>query len=260
MNTLFRLKDFVRYRHKAGTAFRVHSPFAYAFYTEVVRSKQKFPEALVAAEQIRKTCLHSPEKIFVNDLGTGGLSKPSERKIKDIMRRYAGSQKDAFLLYRMVNYLKPATILELGTSLGISSIYMALANQNIPLTTIEGCPKTAAAARKNFEKLSLNINLICGNLDEVLPAALKKMQVAGLVYFDGNHTKEATLRYFDECLNYTDSQSVFVFDDIHWSPGMYEAWTTLCAHPKVTISMDLYRLGIVFFNKKISKQHYVLKY
>ncbi len=260
MNTLFRLKDFVRYRHKAGTAFQVHSPFAYAFYTEVVRSKQKIPETLVAAEQIRKTCLHSPEKIFVNDLGTGGLSKPSERKIKDIMRRYAGSKKDAFLLYRMVNYLKPATILELGTSLGISSIYMALANQNIPLTTIEGCPKTAAAASKNFEKLSLNINLICGNLDEVLPASLKKMQVAGLVYFDGNHTKEATLRYFDECLNYTDSQSVFVFDDIHWSPGMYEAWTTLCAHPKVTISMDLYRLGIVFFNKKISKQHYVLKY
>ncbi|HQI69104.1 MAG TPA: class I SAM-dependent methyltransferase [Bacteroidales bacterium] len=205
MNTLFRLKDFLHYKHKAGTAFNVHSPFAYAFYTEVVRSKQKIPKALVAVEQIRKTYLHSPEKIFVNDLGTGIFSKPSQRKIRDIMRKYSSSKKDAFLLFRMVQYLKPSTILELGTSLGVSAMSMAMANKNIRLTTIEGCPQTASLAKKNFEKLSLNINLVVGDFDEVLPAILKKLQITGLVFFDGNHTKEATWKYFEGCLKYTNS-------------------------------------------------------
>lgn len=260
MNTAFRLKEFIRYKAHAGSAFKVHSPFAYSFYTMVIQSKQKFPKELFAAEEIRKSCLQSSEYIVVNDLGTGNLTKPAERKISDIMRQYANAKKDVFLLHRIVKHVKPSHILELGTSLGISAIYMSLANKEIPVTTIEACPQTAATARSNFEKLSLNIELLIGNIDEVLAPTLHKIHVVGLVFFDGNHTKEATLRYFNECLKFIDKNSVFIFDDIYWSPEMKDAWNEICAHPEVSTSIDLYRLGIVFFDKKIAKQHFVLKY
>jgi len=260
MNNAFRIREFIRYKINAQSEYKIHSPFAFDFYTRVVISKQKLPECLLEVEKIRKECLRSSEMIAVTDLGTGAGTKPQERKIKDIMRQYSNTKMDAFLLYRIVNYLKPAQILELGTSLGTSTMYMSLADKKIPVTTIEACPQTAEVARRNFEKLSLNIKLIVGNFDDVLIPTLKKTGVPGIVFFDGNHTKEATLRYFEVCLQFIGERSVFVFDDIYWSPGMKEAWKIIVSHPEVRTSMDLYRLGIVFFDKKIAKQHFVLKY
>ncbi|HNW70382.1 MAG TPA: class I SAM-dependent methyltransferase [Bacteroidales bacterium] len=199
MNNAFRIREFIRYKLKAQSEYKIHSPFAYDFYTKVVISKQKLPECLLEVEKIRKECLRLPEKIAVTDLGTGAGIKPAERKIQDIMRRYSNSKKDAFLLYRMVKYLKPSQILELGTSLGISTMYLSMADKQIPVTTIEACTQTAELARKNFEKLSLPVNLILGDLNQILIPTLKKTGVPELVFFDGNHTKEATLQYFDAC-------------------------------------------------------------
>ncbi len=260
MITVFRLKEFFRYKIQAKSEFKIHSPFAYDFYTKVIRSKQKFPEELIVVEKIRKNACRSSAYIVVSDFGTGKLTKPAERKISDIIRHYTNSKKDAYLLYRIVQYVKPYQILELGTSLGISAMYMSLADTHIPVTTIEACPQTAAAARSHFEKLSLDIDIVIGNFDEVLMPTLNKTKGAGLIFFDGNHTKEATLRYFFECLKFADERSVFVFDDIYWSPGMKEAWNEIWNHPEVRTSIDLHRLGIVFFDKKIAKQHFVLKY
>jgi len=260
MNNAFRIREFIRYKLKAQSAFKVHSPFAYDFYTSVVISKQKLPDGLQNVEKIRKECLRSSEKITVTDLGTGAGVKPVERKIQDIMRQYSNSKKDAFLLYRMVKNLRPSQILELGTSLGISTMYLSMADKQIPVTTIEACPQTAEVASRNFEKLSLSVNIVIGNLNHVLIPTLEKTGVQEFVFFDGNHTKEATLQYFDACVQYIDDRSVFVFDDIYWSPGMKEAWEIIISHPEVRTSMDLYRLGIVFFDKKIAKQHFVLKY
>lgn len=260
MHTAFRIREFINYLFIAKSEYKIHSPFAFNFYTKAIHSKQNFPEELLKIEKIRKACLQSKAIISVNDFGTGAQSKPQERKISRIMRLYSNSKKDAFLLYRIVRFLKPSQILELGTSLGISTMYMSMADNEIPVTTIEACPQTAAKAQHNFKELSLNIKLINGNFDEVLSEVLMKTGPPGLVFFDGNHTKEATLRYFKECLQFADENSVFVFDDIYWSPGMKEAWNEICAHLQVRLSIDLYRLGIVFFDKKIAKQHFVLKY
>ncbi|HOY32511.1 MAG TPA: class I SAM-dependent methyltransferase [Bacteroidales bacterium] len=260
MHTVFRIREFLRYKFRAQSEYKIHSPFVYEFYTQVIRSNQRLPKTLSDIEKIRKACFKSAKSIIVNDRGTGGASKPFERRISDIMRQYANPPKDVFLLYRMIKYLKPGQILELGTSLGISAMYMSVADKSIPLTTIEACPQTAAAARSNFEKLSLNIDLVVGDFDEQLSPVLKNIKKNCLFFFDGNHTREATLRYFDQCLQYIDDKSVFIFDDIYWSPEMKDAWNEIAAHPKVITSIDLFRLGIVFFNKKIAKQHFILKY
>lgn len=260
MHTAFRIREFIKYLFTAQSEYKIHSPFAFDFYTKVIRSKQNFPEELFKIEKIRKTCLQSDAIISVNDFGTGAENKTIERKISEIMSRYSNSKKDTFLLYRIVRFLKPSQILELGTSLGISTMYMSMANTGIPVTTIEACPQTAAKAQNNFKELSLNINLINGNFDDVLSEVLKEIGTPGFVFFDGNHTKEATLRYFNECLQFAGEKSVFVFDDIYWSPGMKDAWNIISADPQVRLSIDLYRLGIVFFDKKIAKQHFVLKY
>ena len=256
----FRIKEFIKYRLRAQSEFKIHSPYAYDFYTKAVKTKQKFPDELRKVEEIRNIHLKSLSFIQVNDLGTGSATKPIDRRVSEIMKHYSAPKKDAFLLYRLVKNLRPANIIELGTSLGISAMYMSMADRNVKVVTIEGCPNTAALAQENFNKLSLNIELIEGDFSEMLGQVLNKIKTPGLVYFDGNHTKKNTLSYFQSCLQFAGENSVFVFDDIYWSPDMKEAWNEIVENRQVSLSIDLYHFGIVFFNKKMAKQHFVLKY
>ncbi|MEI6854084.1 MAG: class I SAM-dependent methyltransferase, partial [Bacteroidota bacterium] len=138
--------------------------------------------------------------------------------------------------------------------------YMAKAVEKARMITIEGCPETARLAKQNFDKAGLAIDLLVGSIDTVLPEFLGNGFPLDFVFFDGNHTCEATLRYFEMCLMHSNERSVFVFDDIYWSAGMKKAWQSIVSHPRVTLSIDLYKMGIVFFKKNSAKQHFVLKY
>jgi predicted O-methyltransferase YrrM len=137
---------------------------------------------------------------------------------------------------------------------------MAKAAGDAKIYTIEGCSETAFLAKQNFNKTCPDINLFIGNIDKVLPELLHDNFKPEFVFFDGNHTMEATLRYFKLCLPYAGEKTVFVFDDIYWSAGMKKAWIKIISNPGIDISIDLFRLGIVFFKKNSAKQHYVLKY
>jgi predicted O-methyltransferase YrrM len=256
----FRIIAYIKFFFKAKSAFAIHAPFAYDFYTKVIKSAQKLPNTLQEVEDLRFTFLKSEEIIRVTDFGTGASNSGSERKVSHIAHSYANDKKDAYLMYRMVQFLQPECIIELGTSLGFTSLYMAKASPGAVIYTIEGCPETARLAKQNFDRAELTIHLLTGNIDNVLPDLLAKKVTPGFVFFDGNHTKEATLRYFELCLQCADEKSVFVFDDIYWSEGMMEAWQEIVAHPAISLSMDLFKLGIVFFKKNSAKQHYVLKY
>jgi predicted O-methyltransferase YrrM len=256
----FRIIEFIRYFFKARSKFGIHAPFAYDFYTKVFRQDKSETETFGEIEDIRKSLLRSGETIHVKDFGTGAKNESPHRRVSKIARSYANSGKDALLLYRIIRYVNPSAILELGTSLGFTTLYMAKAAGDTPVYTIEGCPETARLAKQNFDKCGLNIKLMVGNIDQVLPELLEKNYKPGFVFFDGNHTKEATLRYFTLCCQQADEKSVFVFDDIYWSSGMKEAWLTIISHPEVVLSIDLFRLGIVFFKKNSAKQHFVLKY
>lgn len=201
--------------------------------------------------------------IPITDFGAGSrLNLSQERKVSAIAKSSLKPKKYSQLLFRMVNYFQPSFVLELGTSLGITSSYLASGNNNAKVITMEGSPHVAAIARKNFEWLQLkNISVIEGNFDETLPKLISSTQTADFVFIDGNHRKEPTIRYFEQLLPKISSNSIFIFDDIHWSKEMEEAWETIKQHDAVTLSIDLFFIGIIFFRKEQKeKQHFTIRF
>lgn len=259
MKKVFFLFRYLKYLFTSKTAHGIHSPFVFELYNEVISKKSRY-YAFDKIEQLREKMLISHASINVKDLGTGTSRK---KVIREIAERSVKNSKYGQLLFRIVHFFKPVAILELGTSLGISTSYLASANQNAKVVTIEGCPTTAGEAKKNFESLGLsNIECLVGDFDAVLPAALSLLQFASshLIFFDGNHRKKPTLKYFTECLKSANANSVFVFDDIHWSEEMEEAWEEIKQHPKTSVTIDLFFIGLVFFHKKQAKEHFVIRY
>jgi predicted O-methyltransferase YrrM len=199
----------------------------------------------------------------VNDLGAGSmLTKSNLRRVSSICRNTSKSRKIALLLHRMVAKYQPATVIELGTSLGISTAYLASGNPKGHVVTMEGSPNIAALASKNFEKLGLaNIEIRKGSFDDLLPQQLQGGTNIDFVFIDGNHREEPTLRYFNWLMSAPKSSTILVFDDIHWSPGMEAAWNKIQADPRVRMTIDLFFVGIVLFREEFKvKQDFVIRY
>ncbi|SHM89265.1 Methyltransferase domain-containing protein [Chitinophaga jiangningensis] len=253
---------YLRYYFTAGNRHDVHSPFVFSLIEEVLQDKQ--PRADFAEiELLRKRLLKSPDTISVTDLGAGSIvSGGNERRIADITRYAAKQPKFGQLFYRLIQYLQPQYLVELGTSMGLSSSYMAKANPNATVYTIEGCPNIAAKARSNFDQLGINnIEQRVGNFDTVLPELLPQLPRLDWMYVDGNHRKEPTWNYFLESLPYVHEGTILIFDDIHWTPDMEEVWHRIQSHEAVTYTIDLFFIGLVFFRKDFKvKQHFTLKY
>ena len=258
---LFQLLAYLRFWLRSGNAHGLHSPFVFGLYTSVVRHTGTFG-AYAAIEARRQALLQSPARIAVTDFGAGSHTSAGPlRRVADIARAAAKPPRLAQLLFRLVNYLRPATVLELGTSLGLTTAYLAAADSRRRVLTFEGCPNVAAAARETFATLGLsNIEIVEGNLDHTLAPALAALAApVDFAFFDGNHRYEPTLRYFELCLAHRTDESVFVFDDIHWSADMERAWEAIRAHPEVRLTVDLFYVGLVFFRKSQPKQHFSLR-
>ncbi|MCX6290230.1 MAG: class I SAM-dependent methyltransferase [Bacteroidetes bacterium] len=253
--------QYLRFRLSSLDEHDLHSPFVYDLYHHVIRDETPY-YAFQVIEAIRSGMMLSQDSIRMTDLGTGGTSSPEKKiAIRHIAKRHAKSARYGQLLFRLVNRFQPKYILELGTSLGITTMYLASPAKNSDVLTIEGCHEIATAARKNFVAAHMeNIRLLEGEFSDALPSALQLVPQVDFVFFDGNHRKEATLNYFHQCLEKHHEHSIFVFDDIHWSREMQEAWKEIREHEAVTLSMDLFRLGIVFFRRGFPKQSFVLKY
>jgi len=235
----------------------IHSPFVFDLYTNVIKPDNSY-YSFANIESIRAKMLLSMDSIAVKDFGTGHSLK---RKIRDIARYSLKRPVHARLLFRLTNHFQPGTILELGTSLGITTMYLASANKKALLITVEGCPETATIAKQNFKKINLqNIQLINEQFDDALPSLLEQHDTLDLVYFDGNHKKGPTLSYFRQCLNKANHKSVFIFDDIHWSNEMNQAWCEIKSHEKVFVTIDLFFFGIVLLNPELQEQHFVLRH
>jgi len=255
------LLKYLRYYFTSQPIHNIHSPFVYELLTNVLEDENKF-YAFDEIEKIRNGWLNSKKEIEVTDFGAGSsVNLSSKRKIKDIAKHSAKSAKYGQLLFRVVNYFQPKTILELGTSIGISSLYLSFPNKKIKLITIEGCPEIAKVASTTIKKAELkNIELIVGNFDTQLPLILKTNQKFDFIFIDGNHRKEPTLNYFRQCLQGIQNNSIIIFDDIHWSDEMEEAWEEIKKHPQVTVTIDLFFIGLVFFRKEQMKQDFVVWY
>ncbi|RLD70379.1 MAG: SAM-dependent methyltransferase [Bacteroidetes bacterium] len=248
----------IKSKHYKGHG--IHSPFLYQFTREVIFSNQDNPH-FSKIESIRKELENDKTLIQINDYGAGSrVFKNRKRRISDIAKVSSTNKKYGKMLYRMVEYFDVKNILELGTSLGIGTMYLAY-SQKAKVCTIEGDLSIYEKAKSIFEQAELsNITSIKGEFSSKLPEVLNKVHELDLVYFDGNHKMQATLNYFEQCLTKITNHSVFVFDDIHWSADMEYAWEKIKLHPKTMVTVDLFQMGIVFFRKELSKEHFVIKY
>lgn len=257
-------KKYIHYYFTAsnGKGHGIHSPFVFDFIKNVLNDKTKY-QNYSSIEKIRNELLHDKRVVDVEDFGAGSLAVPSRKKrISDVTRSFLKSKKLAQLLFRIVQYYKPHKIVELGTSLGITTAYIASANETSEVFTLEGAKNIVEIAKENFEKLGVqNVKLVLGNFDDTLPQLLSQIDKIDFAYVDGNHRKAPTLYYFDQLINKSTHSTIFVFDDIHWSKEMEEAWKEIQQHKDVTLTIDLFFIGIVFFKKDFkAKQHFIIRF
>jgi len=261
MSNLRFAKDYALHRLKGKTRHGTHSPFVYRLVDKVIYDfspKKVYDEV----EALRRALLSDNRMINITDLGAGSqLNNDKKRAVSVIAKNELKLPEPAQLLYRLAADLQPSNIIELGTSLGVTSVYFKKAAPDVMLYTLEGCPETAEVARETLAKAGINnYELIIGDFDNTLPRLLDHTDKVDLVFVDGNHTKEATLRYFEWLLPKVHDGTLLIFDDIYWSAGMKEAWKAIKAHPQVTVTIDLFFVGLVYFKKGQAKEDFLIKF
>jgi hypothetical protein len=252
----FQIKSFIRYWLNAVDEHSLHSPFFFDFYKNVAKPAFR-DRSNKAIESLRKKLLRDPRLITISDLGAGG--HPSKRTISSIARTSLSSPRYSVLYARMIDHFDARNIVELGTSLGINTLYLA-EKKNAFVTSFEGAREIAALAQLTFDfHGSKNITLVEGNIDRTLPSFIQSSRKIDFVFMDANHRYKPTVEYFERFLIRTTERTVMVLDDIHYSAEMEKAWNTVRNHRLVYASADLYRCGILFFDPSLNKQHVILQ-
>jgi len=257
---LFQIKSYLKFLWKSKNEHGVHSPFVFNLLTKCFYDKKQKPEYAIL-KKYRQSLLENNNWIEVTDFGAGSkVFKSNKRQISKIAKTAGISPKRAELLFRVSHYFKPENILEIGTSLGLATSALALGNLNAKVTTIEGCPQTAKQAQLQLQKFNYDkVENVISEFESFLISENLNSKTYNLIYFDGNHSKKATLAYFDFLLQTINNDSVWIFDDIHWSPEMEEAWETIKKHSKVTVTIDTFQWGFVFFRYEQEKEHFVIR-
>lgn len=253
------LRYYLTARHRRGHG--IHSPFVYRLIEDVFCDQTPY----YATEEIKELydeLLDCSDTINMLDFGAGSQKMDYRiREIKDVTRYSSMTQHYGELLFRLVNYFKPNTILELGSSLGLGTLYLALPNSKAKVYTLEGCPETAHLAQEHYKLMgATNIELIQGRFVQTLPDILQQIDRIDLLFIDGDHRYQSTTDYVGQCLDKCHQESILVLDDIHWSAGMTKAWHEIKQYSQVRVSIDLLRMGLLFLNPKLSRQHLTVRY
>jgi predicted O-methyltransferase YrrM len=268
---LFQIKSYLQFLWHSKNEHAVHSPFVFNLLTKCFYDK-KFKSEYVVLKNYRNELLQNKNTIEITDFGAGShVFKSNTRQIAKIARTAGISPKRARLLFRIANYFQPDTVLEIGTSLGLATSALSLGNPKASIVTLEGCTETAKQAQLQLQKFSCN-NVECvvtefksflekkySSTNSTTEHLKLNTDYFSLIYFDGNHSKKATLDYFELLLPTITNETVWIFDDIHWSKEMEEAWEVIIKHPKVTVSIDTFQWGLVFFRYEQPKQHFIIR-
>ncbi len=254
------LKSFIKHRIQAKTRHGVHSPFVYNLVDTVIYDTKANPH-YQPIEQLRENLLQDSRFITITDLGAGShVNNNKQKQIKQLAKNALKPKKLAQLIYRLANDLQPKNIIELGTCLGLTTAYLAKAAAQASVISIEGCPQTADIASQNLKALAINnVKVLVGNFDSIFPDVIAQTDSVDMVFVDGNHRKEATLNYFRACLPKINQDTLLIFDDIYWSKGMEEAWQEIKNHPRVSVTIDLFWIGLVYFKTGQVKEHFKIK-
>ena len=253
---------FINYKITAYSEHDVHSPFVFDFYVDLIKNKNPFKD-FEELDLIRAQLLLDETTLNITDFGFGSKKLNSnQRKIKEIAKNGIAQKKQAEFLYRLINKFNPKTIVELGTSIGLTTLYLAKPIKKSTVFTIEGCSEIYKYANQLFSKNKVtNINNSNANFKDEFPRILSQIDSLDFLYVDGNHSYEATITYFTLALTKKNAQSIFVFDDINWSNDMQKAWEEIYNHKDVKLSLDFFHFGIVFFRtEQKEKEHFVLKF
>ncbi|WP_368074174.1 O-methyltransferase [Polaribacter sp. L3A8] len=253
------ITEYLKFLAKSSNQHGVHSPFVYDLITKCFYKKTDTAFIKLFSET-KQQLLDNKTHIKVTDFGAGSkIFKNNDRQVSKIAKIAGLSNKKAKLLIRLIQYFKPKTVLEIGTSLGLGTSAIKIGNKESKITTLEGCPETSNVANQLFSTNNYkDISVITGDFKETLPLAIENQKL-DCIYFDGNHTKKDTLHYFETCLSTINNNSIWVFDDIYWSEEMKEAWTQIKNHSKVTVTVDVFYWGIVFFRKEQEKEHFKIR-
>jgi len=258
---IFTITQYIYYFFRSKTKYKIHSPFVYSFIAEILEKKVD-EEKLREIKQLKSFYKKSNQQISREDYGAGSVTSKNNNDliIKKIVDRVSIHTKYGKILYNISKFYRSKTCIELGTSLGISTLY--LNNKNNKITSIEGNKKLLEYTKNTFSHQKINgINFISEKFDTIFEKVLKEEKSFDLLFIDGNHTEKATLNYFRTALKYKNQKSIIIFDDIYWSTGMKNAWNTIVKDKKVMLSIDLFQLGIIFFDKDfMTKEHYTLWY
>lgn len=253
---LFRIKSYLSYWLNAVDEHSLHSPFLFDFYTTLLKPPVK-PGQFKHIEKLRLHLLHDDRTISVRDLGANEKQK-GLRKISFIAKTSLSTPRFSSIYLRIANYFRANIIVELGTSFGINTLYLA-EKKDATITTFEGSPAIAGIAELTFEfAAKKNVEMISGSIDVTLPSFLQRVRKVDLAFIDANHRYEPTMKYFEWLLKKFHDKSVLIVDDIHYSPEMEKAWKVIKNHRLVYASADLFRCGIVFFDPSLNKQHAIL--
>jgi predicted O-methyltransferase YrrM len=259
--TLLLALRYLKYRLSTGDAHSIHSPFVFDLHTKVICAKTDVDADRILSE-LRNKLLSDHRILNVIDYGTAeGQSINRKLSINYIASNYASGIIKAGLLYRLSKYFSPQTILEFGTSLGVGTTALALGSPNAKIVSLEGSSEVSETAKENLHLSGIkNVEVITGEFSNALPLLPENFSSLDLVYLDGNHRSAPTLSYFEQCLSKANENSLFIFDDIHWSADMESAWKQIQNHPRVSVTIDLFHVGLVFFRKGIAKQNFILKF
>ncbi len=254
------IKSYAKFLWNSKNEYSVHSPFVYDLLTKCFYDRTDFPDYKKLA-QFRKSLLDDKSEIEVTDFGAGSrVFKSNKRKVSDIAKNAGISPSRAMMLYRIVRYFKSENVLEIGTSVGLATSALSLGNPESKITTLEGCLQTASVAKRQFENFGMqHIDLKTGEFAATLKSFDVGLLTFDLIYFDGNHQKDATLAYFEKLLPTVTNDSVWIFDDIHWSAEMEQAWEIIKQNPKVTVTIDTFQWGLVFFRSEQPREHFVIR-
>ncbi|MGL2966717.1 O-methyltransferase [Flavobacterium sp. XGLA_31] len=263
---LQQIRAYLNFIYHSKNEHGVHSPFVFALVTKCFYDTKKYQEYTLL-KNYRNSLLQNKNTIEVIDFGAGSrVFKSNTRAINQIAKNAGISSKRAELLFRITNYFQPENILEIGTSLGLATSALSLGlgakpnraelNPKAKIITLEGCPNTLATAQRQPLE---NVQYVNTEFSTYLKTLEAERAVFNLIYFDGNHSKQATLDYFELLLSTITNDSVWIFDDIHWSADMEAAWEAIKNHPKVTVTIDTFQWGLVFFRKEQPKEHFVIR-
>jgi predicted O-methyltransferase YrrM len=252
------IKAYLKFIWNSKNEHGVHSPFVFDLVTKCFYNKKSKPEYSVL-KSYRTSLLENKNSIEVTDFGAGSrVFKSNKRQVSKIAQTAGISSKRAELLYRIVHYFQPESIIEIGTSLGLATSALSLGNPKAKITTLEGCENTLGIAKSQLEKFNFsNIEYVTTEFSSYLSDALHS--TFDLIYFDGNHQKQATLDYFELLLPTITNESIWIFDDIHWSADMEEAWEIIKNNEKVIVTIETFQWGILFFRTEQRKEHFVIR-